>query len=323
MAALVAGLALALVAVAGFTQKRSEPARPGPPGIVARGTLSPQVLLFGDSLTARVDVLVDRHRIDPGRIRLQTPFPPFVPLSLTSSRRDRGDVTELRYTVTLQCLTLNCLPPLAGKRYFVFPPTQVVYRVRGGSFANAILLRFSPVGVASRLSPEAVRAARRRTGPLRVVEGPAAGIGVQEAAQLARDTARTLPRASYSISPTLLVTILLVVAVALAVAAALVVMRYVRPPPPVTKPKPVLPPVSPLEHALDELDLALADGQVDRQRKALELLARELGQSGEDRLAREARELAWGDGALARDEAQALARTVRSSVDGGKDGDTE
>jgi hypothetical protein len=323
MAALVVGLVLALVAVAGFTHTRPEPAPPGPPGIVARGTLSPLVLLFGDPLTARVDVLVDRHRVDPAQIRLQTPFPPFVPLSLSSSRRDHGAVSELRYTLTVQCLALACLPPLTGKRYLVFPPTQVVYRVRGGSFANTTLVRFPAIGLSSRLSPEAVRAARRRSGPLRAVEGPAPGIGLAEAAQLVRDTARTLPHASYSISPTLLVTVLFLLAAALAIAAVLVVMRYVRPPPPAAKPTPVLAPVSPLEHALDELDVALADGQVERQRKALELLARELGASGNDDLARDARELAWSDGTLARDQARTLASTVRSSVDGDSDGNTE
>src|SRR5205823_6487070 len=152
----------------------------------ARGTLSPRVLLFGDPLTARIDVLVDRHRIDPDLIRLQAPFPPFVPLSQTSSRRDRGDVTELRYTVTLQCLTIDCLPPLAEKRYFAFPSTQVVYRepASSGSFVNEIPVRFPPVGLASRLSAEAVRTARKRTGPLRVIEGPAPGIGLQDAVQL-------------------------------------------------------------------------------------------------------------------------------------------
>src|SRR5207244_4121611 len=116
-AALIVGLALALIAVAGFTQTRSEPAPPPPPGIVARGTLSPRVLLFGDPLTARIDILLDHSRIDPDLVRLQSPFPPFVPLSETSSRRDGGDVTELRYTITLQCLSLECLPPILRKRY--------------------------------------------------------------------------------------------------------------------------------------------------------------------------------------------------------------
>jgi hypothetical protein len=283
------------------------------------------VLLFGDPLTARIDVLLDRRRIDPDLVRLQAPFPPFVPLSQTSSRRDRGDVTELQYTLTLQCLTIECLPPLAGKRYFVFPSTQVVYRepASSGSLVNEIPFRFPAVGLASRLSAEAVRAARKRTGPLRVIEGPAAGIGLQEAIQLMRDDARSLPAASFSIPPALLVAILLVAAVALAVGAAALVVRYVRPPPPGVRPEPPTPALSPLEHALGELDLALADGQVDRQRKALELLARELGHAGDKELASEARLLAWGHDSLRRDDARALARTVRLSLNGGQGGDAE
>jgi len=91
----------------------------------------------------------------------------------------------------------------------------------------------------------------------------------------------------------------------------------------VVKAAPLPPRVSPLEHALGELDFALADGEVDRQRKALELLARELGQSGEPELAREARQLAWGEGSLGRDDARALAQTVRVSLNGETGGDAE
>jgi hypothetical protein len=326
MAALVVGLALALVAVAGFTQSHAQPAPPPSPGIVARGTLSPRVLLFGDPMTARIDVLVDRRSVDPAMIRLQAPFPPFEPLSETSSRRDRGDVTELRYTMTLQCVTIECLPPLTRKRFFVFPLTQVVYREasRRGGFATTIPIQFPAVGVASRLSEDAIRTARRRTGPLRVIEGPASGVGLQEALRLVRDDSRQLPAASYNVSPTLLVAILLVLAGLLALAAVVLVVRYVRPPAAATvRPTSPVLVLSPLEHALGELDVALADGQVDRQRKALELLAHELGRSGEDALAAEARQVAWGQGSVARDDAQMLARTVRLSLNGGRGGDPE
>lgn len=325
MAALVVGLALALVAVAGFTQTRAEPAPSWIPSITARGTLSPRALLFGDPLTARIDVFVDRSRIDPDQIRLQTPFPPFVPVSESSWRRDRGGVTELRYTITLQCLTIDCLPPLDGRRYFVFPQSEVLYREPAGSggLVNTLPIRYRAVGLESGLNAEAVRAARRRSGRMRVLEGPAAGVDLQEAASLVRDESQRQPAASYRVSPILLVSILLVLAVSLAIAAVILVVRYVRPPAPAVKSRPAVPTLSPLEHALGELDLALADGQVGRQRKALELLASELSESGDDELAGDARELAWSQGSLARDQALALARTVRQSVNGGTGGDAD
>jgi hypothetical protein len=122
-------------------------------------------------------------------------------------------------------------------------------------------------------------------------------------------------------SSALLVAILLAVAGLLALALAIVVVRYRRRPTAAATPEPTRAPAparrAPLEHALGELEHALADGQVDQQRKALELLASELGESGEDGLAGEARELAWSRGSLARDNVLVFARAVRRSVDGG------
>jgi len=126
-------------------------------------------------------------------------------------------------------------------------------------------------------------------------------------------------------SSALLIAILLALAGLLALASAILVVRYRRRPTTAATPGPARAPAdapaparrAPLKHALGELDHALADGQVDQQRRALELLASELGESGEDGLAGEARELAWSRGSLARDKVLAFARAVRRSVDGG------
>jgi hypothetical protein len=319
--ALVIGVALAVLALAGLTRNRSQAALPGPSGIVARAVLSPRVLLFGDPLTARFDVVVDRRRVTPDLVGLEASFRPFQPVSKTLTRRDRGDLTELDYTITLQCLTISCLPTLERKRTFTFPPAHVVFRQprQVGSLPIEVPLRPPTVEMASQLSAEAIQAARRRSGLLRVIEGPAPGVGLEEADQLARDDSALLPAVSYRISPALLAAILLVLAGMLTVAAGALVMRQLRPGGPAPAPEPASPPVSPLAHALGQLDLALADGQVDQQRKALELLARELRHSGEAALARDARQLAWGEDSLARDEARSLAQIVRATVDGRDD----
>jgi len=130
-------------------------------------------------------------------------------------------------------------------------------------------------------------------------------------------------------SSALLVAILLALAGLLALALAILVVRYRRrptsalspgsaaTPEPARAPAPTPARRAPLEHALGELEHALADGQVDQQRRALELLASELGESGEGGLAGEARELAWSQGSLAPDDVLAFARAVRRSVDQG------
>src|SRR5262245_23842054 len=130
-------------------------------------------------------------------------------------------------------------------------------------------------------------------------------------------------------SSALLLAILLALAGLLALALAILVVRYRRRPTaaasrgPATTPEPARAPApararrAPLERALGELEDALADGQVDQQRRALELLASELGESGEDGLAGEARELAWSRGSLDRDNVLAFAHAVRRTVDEG------
>ncbi len=121
-------------------------------------------------------------------------------------------------------------------------------------------------------------------------------------------------------SSTLLVAILVALAALLALAAAILLVRYRRRPTAAATPDPASPAASSVEHALGELEQALARGQVDQQRRALELVASELGDSGEDGLAGVARELAWSRGSLPRDDALAFARAVRRSVDGGTAG---
>jgi len=320
--AILAGVTLAVLAVAGLTRNESRPAVLEQPGIVATATLSPRVLLFGDPLTARFDVVVDRRRVDPDFVQLRAFFDPFRQSAETVARRDQGDLTKFEYTLTLQCLTISCLPSMTRKREFSLAVPRVVFRVpaKGGSYQATIGVDLPPVAITSRLDAEEVKAARELS-PLRVLEGPTSGLVPEDAAVLVRDSSGHLPAASYRISPSLLVAILLALAALLTIAAGALVVRQLRRtgvvPPPAPPPPP---PASALDHALGQLDLALANGKVGQQRKALELLAAELGHSGEAGLAQEARQLAWSDDSVARDEARSLVQTVRATVDGRDDG---
>jgi hypothetical protein len=323
VAAIVVGVALGMVAVAGLTRGESQPAIPTQRGIAATVSVSQPVLLFGDPLIARFVVVVDRARINPRLVRIDSAFEPFEPIEdIARTRRDQGDLTELTFTQTLRCIVPACLPPISEKLEFTFPESRVMYRDQSqrGNFEQFVTLTPTPVSIASRFNVREIEESRA-ANPVLTFEPVESGLVAEDVVGLWRESAADLPETSYRISPTLLVAILFTLALLSTAAAGGLVIRQLRPEASVPEPvAPVEPPASPLEDALGQLDVALANGHVDEQRKALERLARELGSRGEDALAGEARQLAWSEADPARDEARALARTVRSTVDGSSNG---
>jgi hypothetical protein len=115
--------------------------------------------------------------------------------------------------------------------------------------------------------------------------------------------------------------LLLCVALLLALTAVRLVVGTLRPVVQVVdhEPAPVL--LEPLEHALRELESAVADGHVDQQRRALELLADELGGGASASLAREARRLAWSAHDPDEAETRALVQAVRDEIRRRTDGE--
>ena len=81
-----------------------------PSAIQARGALLPGVVLFGDTLTARLDVTLDRSKIDPGSVRVQAGFAPWKPVVPPKQvRRDgSGSSTYIGKTYVLRCLEGAC-----------------------------------------------------------------------------------------------------------------------------------------------------------------------------------------------------------------------
>ena len=79
-------------------------------------------------------------------------------------------------------------------------------------------------------------------------------------------------------------------------------------------------PLTPLEQAVALVESSLARGVVPDQRKALELLAQELGRTGEERIAFSARVLAWSAPAPAGDATTALTGEVRQLINGRTNG---
>ncbi len=268
--------------------------------IVANGVLTPGTVLFGDTVRARVDVLLDRARVDPDSVRVAAHFSPWEVVGEPERvRRDAGSTTSMQTTFVLRCLTSPCVPPRQTAP-LEFDPARVTYRGLAGADERreSIRVDWPVLTVYSRFAAASF-------------EGPAG------AATPWRADLQTMPGVSYRVAPGVALVGLL--AAALLLAAAGVALAYRawprRAPAPPPEPEiPPAPPLSPLEQALVLLeDTARADGAEDR-RRALELVAEELAERDAD-IARSARVLAWSEEAPASDETSGLAARVRSAIE--------
>lgn len=262
----------ALAGCAMFSDGEQTLLRPGR-AIDASTHVVPRTSLFGDTVTARLVVAVDRRRIDPRRVDVRTSFKPFETIGdVARTRRDIGNETQLTYTFILRCDEFLCLP-------------------RGGRLP----VRFAPA----------------RVGPLRV-PWPRMEVGtrINESELNAfryRAILTPLPQPTYRVAPTTLAALTFGVAALLLAAAGAVGVRMARRVWTKRAPELDLPPV---ERALAILRWT-RDGE-DR-RRALELVAEALDDENRGDLARSARKLAWSDAAPTRDEAEDLARSVEEA----------
>ena len=79
--------------------------------LVAFGSISPPVHLFGDPITVKVAVVADRKYVAPGNVRVLVHFAPYQPVAPpTVTRSSSGRFLQLTWTWTLRCLTVQCLP---------------------------------------------------------------------------------------------------------------------------------------------------------------------------------------------------------------------
>jgi hypothetical protein len=305
-----AGLPTEPVPVEGPVARPSGPAS-RPAEIEARSALTSQIVLFGDTVTADVDVVLDRDRVDPDSVRLGVDFSPWEVVGTPRrSRRDAGSMTHLRTTYVLRCLTSPCVPSgqVAPIR---FGPARVAYEgaedrpagASGGPAAGApgesFRVPWPVLTLYSRFASGSFDGRETLLAPWR--------------ADLV-----TLPAASYRVAPGLAVALLGGLGLLFACLGAALVYRawprreYVPPPEPVAPPPPEL---SPLEQALVLLeDAARADGVEDR-RRALELVSLALDEHGDEGLARSARILAWSESVPEVDDTTGLAVRVRAALD--------
>lgn len=294
----MAGL-LALALVAALLGTRLLDRAAGGPGVTlpaeqavaTRATLAPDVHLFADPVVARLHVAVDRRRIDPDSVRVEWDFAPYVPTGdRTLERRDDAHVTHLVHSVELRCLELACIPPRLqsdageqetgrGERHtFRFPAARVAF---AGDLDTRRVV-WSPLEVVSRIN-----AARYAA----VAQEQAAPPGAAVAFPFAHGIAPA--RASYAVEPGFLAAAALAGALLLLVVPVRQAAGWVRARR--RTPAEAWALLAPRERA--RLLAAWAAGREDaaERRRALELAAAELGGSGEDALAAEARALAWSD----------------------------
>ena len=274
-----------------------EPAAP----IETRVLLTPEKVYFGDTVTARVDVTLDRARVRPGSVEVVTNFDPWEPLGKPLETRTDGEsTTHLRTTWRLRCVQSVCLPPATGFTV-PFQPVTVTFGSIGDTPADPIVIAWPRLKVASRLDDESTP--------------PAPGSGSSPFDMPWRADLVGMPAASLRFDPDTVQAPLFAAAGVLALVGlglAWVARPRRRPQAvEVEEPPPPPPPLSPLEHALQLLvDGAAVNGAADR-RRALELLAAALAGRGDDELARRARELAWSRHAPEVERTTPLAEEVR------------
>lgn len=296
--ALAIAVAVAAAAVGvGVLAVHDRAERPGQPyRIAAEGVLSPPMLAFGDTLTARVDVTLDRRRIDPSSVRVRADFAPWGAVGRPRvTREDAAETTLLRTTWVLQCLISPCVPPRRVAA-LEWDPALVTYR-RGAP----IRVRWPVLYVQSRLA--SADASRRR--------------GAQTPW---RADVVSLPAVSYRVPPGTLITLLLAAAAILAVSGGVLAYRALpdRRVPPAAPVEPTAPPPTALEQALALLERPVGeDGAADR-RRALELVADALTARNAE-LAGTARVLAWSEDVPPSDETSRLAARARAQLTGQDD----
>ena len=109
---LVAAAGVAALAVVFVASEREEDLSSvlGESGVRLDVKLSPEIVFFGDTVNAIVDVTVDRSRWDPGSVRVGAQFSPWEVIgSPTREQRDAGPFGHVRTTYVLRCMASPCI----------------------------------------------------------------------------------------------------------------------------------------------------------------------------------------------------------------------
>src|SRR5207342_684295 len=104
---------------------------------VAVQTSIPSTAAFGEPLTARVIVVLQRDAVDADRLRVTSALEPLTQLATTRvSHSYRGDTDVVTYDVTAACLDQRCVAP-DGARQLRLPVVRAEVPLRTGSLVSA------------------------------------------------------------------------------------------------------------------------------------------------------------------------------------------
>ena len=285
--AVVAGVSILAIVLSALDGDLS-PTAEDEPALQARTDISPRSVLFGDTVTALVDVTLDRDQVDPDSVRVLADFTPWKVFATPERvRRDGETTTSIRTTYVLRCVTNACISDDAAAvqndtEVQSFGQAQVTYMASEARASTSRVSRQVPwprLTVGARFSArDALSAGASTTGW--------------------RADLLSLPAYSYRVTPGLVFGLLLAAATLLAIAGGAFVHRARRRRAPLAHVSADRPPetvMTPLDRALALLeDSARLDGAAD-QRRALELVSAALVGRGDTKLARESRALAWSE----------------------------
>jgi hypothetical protein len=266
--------------------------------------LAPRTHLFGDTVTARINVATDSRRVEADSVRMNGSFGAYKVVAPPIVERRQGNATEyVVWRVRLRCLTSACVAGRAGRR-FVFPRVRVGYSLLDGDGDTARVLSVGWPAL---------------TAYSRIDRVEVAGLDPRGEPPWRADLA-PLPDVSYRQSPLALAALLFGVGGLLILGAAALVAPRIRPEIPERAPVavPVGRRLTPFEQAL--LLLESDSAPVDSRRKALERVGGALGHRGASEEQVAARQLAWSREPPANEATRALAQRVRCLDEGSNEG---
>jgi hypothetical protein len=299
LAWVVVALLVAAATVGAIVKLRDERGVKGPvletDLFAVRADVTPHEHIFGDTLTARIDVLLDRAFVKPETVRVEENFRPFrVRGPVRRDREDLGGTTHLTFVYALDCLVgETCLPKQEGKT-FELPEARVSYVV-------------TDIGE---------RTTKRV--PLPVLTGSTRLLGANLDEPAFRADPRSVPPPTYRVSPTVLAAGALGLAGLLVLAALLLLVPLV----PIGfvqrwRERRRLARRTDLERALAHLR-STPSYESEELRPALERLASELGRVESDDLAVETRRLAWSEPPPVEEEIGGLSDDVEEVIAKGR-----
>jgi hypothetical protein len=147
--------------------------------IATNATLQPKTALFGQRVTARLDIAFDGDQIRPDSVHPAAQFGAYSVLEQSRRKTTVGGDVYLQYRYLLECLTTDCLAP-SGGTYAEFAPVTVKYQAPGSDRTQSMQVDWSPLRLRSRIGVHDFEG--------RAFAGPA----------------RDLPTPSYRLDPTLL-----------------------------------------------------------------------------------------------------------------------